>query len=179
MIVDGIWKDGSTVEPYSLTIDTSIPANIKSANQKTFSHFMKEIITDSVASRCIVTQPTCNTVLEPYKDLRNTYKIIDYGNPALSLYGIIILVAHGKTEVVESIEFDNLEDFEIVGEPKGTTTIGHKLLLNNKRILLKRTKMSENSFNFQSQWKAGKVIKAIPGGAGDWGDHRQKYLTDE
>lgn len=39
--------------------------------------------------------------------------------------------------------------------------------------------MSENSFSFQSQFKTGKVIKAIPGGAGDWGDHHQSYLTPE
>lgn len=137
------------------------------------------MLSDTIASRCIVTQPTCKTVLEPYQDLRWSYKIIDYGNPALSLYGILIIVAHAKTEIVESIEFDNLEEFELFGEPPGTTTVGHKLLLNNKRILLKRTKMSDNTFSFQSQWKPGNVIKAIPGGAGDHGDHRQNYLTEE
>jgi len=48
-----------------------------------------------------------------------------------------------------------------------------KLLVENKRILLKRTDISgDSSFSFKSQWKEGKVIKAIPGGGGDHGDHR-------
>lgn len=118
-------------------------------------------------------------MLEPYEDLRWSYKVIDYGNPGLSLYGILIIVAHCKTEVVESIEFDNLQDFEIVGQAPGTTSIGHKLLLANERILLKRTKMSDNTFSFKSQWKPGHVIKSIPGGGGNWGDHKQNFLTKE
>lgn len=57
--------------------------------------------------------------------------------------------------------------------------MGHKLLVQNERILLKRTNMSENSFSFQSQWKTGRVIKAIPGGGGNHGDHIQSWLTAE
>ena len=49
--------------------------------------------------------------------------MIDYGNPALSLYGLIMIVIHGKDEVIESIEFDNLKDFQIVGLPEGTTSV--------------------------------------------------------
>lgn len=124
-------------------------------------------------------QPSRSAIVEPYEGLRWTYKIIDYGNPALSLYGIIIIVAHGKTEIIESIEFDNLSNFNVVGEPEGTTTIPVKLCCSNQRILLKRKNLNEESFSFKSQWKTGKVIKSIPAGGGDWGDHRQNYLTQE
>jgi len=41
--------------------------------------------------------------------------VVDYGNPKLSLYGYIGIIAHSKTELVEAIEFDNLKDFQIVG----------------------------------------------------------------
>ena len=87
------------------------------------------MVSDSVASRCMVVQPSRDVTVEQYGDLRHTYKVIDYGNPRLSLYGIIIIISYCTTEVIESINFDNLNDFRIVGEEPGTTTFSHELLI--------------------------------------------------
>ena len=180
LIVDGIWKAEKTVEPYSITIESTVPAQIEPHIDNDRPHTKKStILSDSIASRCMFGQPTRNITLEKYGDLRNTYKIIDYGNPKLSLYGILIIVAHGKTEIIESLEFENLKDFRIVGEEIATTTITNKLHIKNKRILLKRTSMSDETFSFKSEWKTGKEVKMLPGGAGDWGDHNNKFLSDE
>lgn len=100
----------------------------------------------------------------------HAYKVTDYGNPKLSLYGCIIVVARGGRQVIESLDFDNLNDFEICDEEANTTTLGYTLH-GSKRIILKRTRISEDTFSYKSQWKIGKEIR-IPGGAGDWGDHR-------
>lgn len=39
--------------------------------------------------------------------------------------------------------------------------------------------MGEDPFSFKSQWKTGRTIKAVPGGAGGRGDIGQNYLTPE
>ena len=132
---------------------------------------------DAVVSRCLAWQPSRQVTFEPYAEVPVGYKITDYGNPNLSLYGCIIIVARGGLQIVESLEFDNLSDFVILDEDPGATTVGYTLH-GTKRILLKRTKMSGESFSYKSQWKPGKEIK-IPGGAGDWGDHRQNFPTEE
>jgi len=85
-----------------------------------------------------------------YDGLRWSYKIIDYGNPKLSFYGIIILVSRCTSEIVESIDFDNLTDFDIVGLPEGTTTVPVKLLVGDQRIILKRKNMTNDPFSFKS-----------------------------
>ena len=169
------------VEPYSITIECSFPAEITPYDDErsTLIFDKNTVLSDTVASRCIVGQPSRNITLEKYGDLRNTYKVIDYGNPKLSLYGILIIVAHGKTEIIESLEFENLKDFKIVGEELGTTTTTNKLHIRNKRILLKRTRMSDETFSFKSEWKTGKQVKMVPGGGGDWGDHHNTFLTPE
>ena len=82
--------------------------------------------------------------------MRNCYKLIDYGNPKLSLYGCIVIVARNKSEIVEALEFDNLNDFYIVGKPPGTATVSHNILCGDTKILLKRSRMSNETFSFKS-----------------------------
>lgn len=79
------------------------------------------ILSDVVASRCIVNQPSKTSVIQPYEGFRGSYKVVDYGDPKLSFYGIIIAIANCKTEIVEALEFDNLKDFYIMNEEPGTT----------------------------------------------------------
>ena len=113
---------------------------------------------DAIASRCLAWQPTRQVTFEPYEKVPHAYKVIDYGNPKLSLYGCIIVVARGGLQVIESVEFDNLSDFTILGEEPGSTSMGYKLH-GSKRIILKRTKMSEDTFSCNFQWKTGKEIR--------------------
>lgn len=103
------------------------------------------------------------------------YKITDYGNPKLSLYACILVVAREGQQVIESLEFDNLSDFSGEGLGPETTTIAYTLY-GSKRIILKRTKISDETFSYKSQWKPGKEMRIPPGG-GDMGDHRQDYIT--
>lgn len=182
LLVDGIWKDGKTVEGHTLTIQCSTPAQIEAHphsddEKKPCSRLKRDIMSDAVASRCLAWQPTRQVTFEPYAEVPCGYKITDFGNPKLSLYGCILVIARGGTQIIESLEFDNLKDFEILDEAPGTTTLGYTLH-GTKRIILKRTRMSEETFSYKSQWKTGKDIR-IPGGAGDWGDHRQNYPTEE
>lgn len=128
----------------------------------------------------LTNQATRSAQVIPYEGFRGSYKVVDYGNPQYSLYGMIIFVAHSKTEIVEALEFDNLKDFEILAEQPGQTEFALNHFLGNKRMILKRTKMTNEPFSFKSQYKQGaKSVKAIPGGAGGHGDHRMSYLTDE
>lgn len=120
LIVDGIWKDKKTVEPYMLTIETSCQSEITAGAQNYASNC---VITDTVASRCITSQPTRTSIGLSYEGLKGCYKIIDYGNPELSLYGIIIILHRNRTQVIDVMDFDNLQDFYIMGRPEGTTTV--------------------------------------------------------
>jgi len=89
-----------------------MPFNIKKVDQKQCFRILSEVIT----SRCLTYQPTRTAKFVPYEGFRNCYKVVDYGNPKLSLYGIIIFCAKSKNEIVEAIEFDNLKDFYVLGE---------------------------------------------------------------
>ena len=144
LVVDGIWKDQTTIEPYTLSIEVEGLEQAVIEKYEERSHAIGEL----AASRCQSYQPTRTAVVEHYEGLKRSYKIIDYGNPSFSLYGIIIIVAHGTSEIIESFEFDNLQDFYIVGYPEGTNTIPVKLLVENYRILLKRKALSDQSFSF-------------------------------
>ena len=84
-------------------------------------------MSDVVASRCIIDQPTREAKCIPYDGFRGSFKVVDYGNPKLSFYGYIGIVAHSKTELVEVIEFDNLKDFQILNKEPGTSEISVKL----------------------------------------------------
>lgn len=100
LLVDGIWKDGKTVEGYTLTIQCSTPAQIAPVphtddvnGHKNWAK--KGMMCDAVVSRCLACQPTRQVIFEPYAEVPHAYKITDYGNPELSLYGCIIVVARG------------------------------------------------------------------------------------
>lgn len=128
----------------------------------------------------MINQPSKTAVIQPYEGFRGSYKVVDHGDPKLSFYGIIIAIARAKQEIVEALEFDNLKDFKIMDEEPGTTELAYSQLVSNKRIILKRTQMSNEPFSFKSQYKAGaKSLKVIPGGGGGHGDHIQSWLTDE
>jgi len=72
----------------------------------------------------------------------------------LSFYGIIIVIANSKIEIDESLIFDNIKEFYVFREP-GVSEINWGYLVENKRIMLKRTKMSDEPFSFKCTYKAG------------------------
>lgn len=160
-------------EAYNLTIQSTQPL---AAIQKEGN---MNILQTVVKSRCLTYQPTRTAKVVPYEGFRNCYKIVDYGDPKLSFYGILIIVAQSKTEVVEALEFDNLKDFYVVGEEPGKTQFAIKELIGASSIMLKRRNMTDEPFSFTSQYKAGRVVNRIPGGAGGRGEYGMHYLTEE
>lgn len=108
------------------------------------------ILSDVVASRCLTYQPTRTANCIPYEGFRNSYKVVDYGNPKLSFYGILIMIHKSKTEVLEALEFDNLKDFYVVGEDPNKTSFSFNHFLGDDRMLLKRKNMTDEPFSFKS-----------------------------
>lgn len=55
LLVDGIWKDGKTIEAYDLNIEVSIPAQISKIDP-TAKHYysLDRILSDVIASRCLI-----------------------------------------------------------------------------------------------------------------------------
>lgn len=47
----------------------------------------------------------------------------------LSFYGIFVIVHRFKTEIIEAIEFDNLQDWYIVGEAPDKTDLAIKIVM--------------------------------------------------
>lgn len=111
LLVDGMWKDGKTIESYNLNIDVNIPAQISKIDPNHRFSDLDRMLSDVVASRCLVNQPTREAVVQHYDGVRWSYKVIDYGNPKLSLYGIVMAITKNQSTIIEAIDFDNLSDF--------------------------------------------------------------------
>ena len=62
-----------------------------------------------------------------YKSIPNAFKLIDKGLARDSFYGFILLINLSKAGVgvnyEEIIEFKNMQGFEIMGQPPGTSII--------------------------------------------------------
>jgi len=70
-----------------------------------------------------------------------------------------MIITFCPNTIIEALEFDNLTDFQIMGQADGTTAIPVNLSCSSQRIILKRKKMTSEPFSFKSQWKLGNTTR--------------------
>ena len=69
-------------------------------------------------SRALACRPDRSAQVIPYKNWARGYKVVDYGAPAKSFYGLIVVANKRMTELKDEIHFDFMGDFDLIDKPK-------------------------------------------------------------